>query len=102
MKGGVIYHDGQFDDSRLSVNVAQTVMENGGAAINYFEVTGLTKENGKVSGVKAVDRESGKEYTIKGKAVINATGVFVDEILTMDKPEHKEIVRPSQGVHLGI
>ena len=100
LKGGVIYHDGQFDDSRLSVNVAQTVMENGGAAINYFEVTGLTKDNGKVSGVKAVDRESGKEYTIKGKAVINATGVFVDEILTMDKPEHKQIVRPSQGVHL--
>lgn len=100
LKGGVIYHDGQFDDSRLSVNVAQTVVENGGAVINYCEVTGLTKENGKVSGVKAVDRESGKEYTIKGKAVINATGVFVDEILTMDKPEHKQIVRPSQGVHL--
>ena len=100
LKGGVIYHDGQFDDSRLSVNVAQTVMENGGAAINYCEVTGLIKEKGKVSGVKAVDRESGKEYTINGTAVINATGVFVDEILTMDKPEHKKIVRPSQGVHL--
>lgn len=100
LKGGVIYHDGQFDDSRLSVNVAQTIVENGGAAINYYEVTGLLKENGKVSGVKAVDRESGKEYSIKGKAVVNATGVFVDEILTMDKPEHKKIVRPSQGVHL--
>lgn len=100
LKGGVIYHDGQFDDSRLSVNVAQTVMENGGTVINYCEVTGLTKENGTVSGVKAVDRESGKKYTIKGKAVVNATGVFVDEILSMDKPEHKNIVRPSQGVHL--
>lgn len=100
LKGGVIYHDGQFDDSRLSVNVAQTIMENGGAAINYCEVTGLLKDNGKVSGVKAVDRESGMEYTIGGKAIINATGVFVDEILTMDKPEHKKIVRPSQGVHL--
>lgn len=100
LKGGVIYHDGQFDDSRLSVNVAQTIMENGGAAINYCEVTGLLKDNDKVSGVKAVDRESGKEYSISGKAVINATGVFVDEILTMDKPDHKKIVRPSQGVHL--
>ncbi|WP_340104056.1 glycerol-3-phosphate dehydrogenase/oxidase [Rhodohalobacter sp. 8-1] len=100
LKGGVIYHDGQFDDSRLSVNVAQTVVENGGAVINYCEVTGLTKENGKVSGVNAVDRESGKEYTIKGTTVVNATGVFVDEILTMDKPEHRKIVRPSQGVHL--
>jgi len=100
LKGGVIYHDGQFDDTRLSVNVAQTVMKNGGAAINYFEVTGLVKDGGKVSGVKAKDLESGKEHTIKGKAVVNATGVFVDEILSMDKPEHKNIVRPSQGVHL--
>lgn len=100
LKGGVVYHDGQFDDSRLSVNVAQTVMENGGATLNYCEVTGLLKDNGKVSGVKAKDLETGKEYSIKGKAVINATGVFVDEILKMDKPEHKKIVKPSQGVHL--
>lgn len=100
LKGGVIYHDGQFDDSRLSVNVAQTIMENGGAALNYCEVTGLLKDGNKVTGVKAVDSESGKEYTIRAKAVINATGVFVDEILTMDRPEHKKIVRPSQGVHL--
>jgi len=100
LKGGVIYHDGQFDDSRLSVNVAQTVMENGGAALNYCEVTGLVKDNGKVSGVEAKDIETGKEYTIKGKSVINATGVFVDDILKMDKPEHKKIVKPSQGVHL--
>jgi glycerol-3-phosphate dehydrogenase len=100
LKGGVIYHDGQFDDSRLSVNVAQTVMENGGAAINYCEVTGLIKEGGKVRGVEFVDLESDKTHTVHGKAVVNATGVFVDEILTMDKPEHTKLVRPSQGVHL--
>lgn len=100
LKGGVIYHDGQFDDSRLSVNVAQTILENEGSVLNYCEVTGLLKENGKIKGVQAVDRETGKEYTFKGKAVINATGVFTDEILTMDKKDHKNIVRPSQGVHL--
>jgi len=100
LKGGVIYHDGQFDDSRLSVNVAQTISEQGGGVLNYFEVTGLIKESGKVAGVQALDNETGKEYSIKGKAVINATGVFVDEILSMDKPGHKNIVRPSQGVHL--
>jgi len=100
LKGGVIYHDGQFDDSRLAVNAAQTIFEQGGGVLNYFEVTGLIKNNGKVSGVQAVDNESGKEYSIKGKAVINATGVFVDEILSMDQPAHKNIVRPSQGVHI--
>ena len=100
LKGGVIYHDGQFDDSRLSVNVAQTIVEQGGAVLNYCEVTGLIKDNGKINGVEALDHESGKNHSIKGKTVINATGVFVDEILSMDKKEHKNIVRPSQGVHL--
>jgi len=100
LKGGVIYHDGQFDDSRLAVNVAQTISEQGGGVLNYLEVTGLIKKNGKVAGVQAVDNESGKEYSINGKAVINATGVFVDEILSMDQPDHKNIVRPSQGVHI--
>lgn len=100
LKGGVIYHDGQFDDSRLSVNVAQTISEEGGRVLNYFEVTELIKEDEKVAGVVAVDKETGKEYSIKGKAVINATGVFVDEILSMDQPGHKNIVKPSQGVHL--
>jgi len=100
LKGGVIYHDGQFDDSRLSVNVAQTILENDSSVLNYCEVTGLLKENGKIKGVQAVDRETGKEYSFKGKAIVNATGVFTDEILTMDKKDHKNIVRPSQGVHL--
>ncbi|HMB41055.1 MAG TPA: FAD-dependent oxidoreductase, partial [Balneolaceae bacterium] len=62
LKGGVIYHDGQFDDSRLAVNVAQTISEQGGGVLNYLEVTGLIKKNGKVAGVQAVDNESGKEY----------------------------------------
>lgn len=100
LKGGVIYHDGQFDDSRLAVNVAQTISERGGDVLNYFEVTGLIKKNGKVAGVQAEDKQSGNKYSINGKAVINATGVFVDEILSMDQPEHKNIVRPSQGVHI--
>jgi glycerol-3-phosphate dehydrogenase len=102
LKGGVIYHDGQFDDSRLAVNVAQTISERGGGVLNYFEVTGLIKNNGKVTGVKAIDNENGEEYSINAKAVINATGVFVDEILSMDQPGHKNIVRPSQGVHIVV
>ncbi|MDR9417183.1 MAG: glycerol-3-phosphate dehydrogenase/oxidase [Gracilimonas sp.] len=100
LRGGVTYHDGQFDDSRLSINLAQTINEMGGVALNYFEVTGLLKENERISGVNAVDRETGTKYELKGKAVINATGVFVDEIMKMDKDEHKRMVKPSQGVHL--
>ncbi|MFI2744615.1 FAD-dependent oxidoreductase [Zhouia sp. PK063] len=101
LKGGVTYRDGQFDDSRLAVNVAQTCLEKGATLLNYFKVTGLLKsENGKVSGVKAKDIETNTDYEFKGKIVINATGVFTDEILKMDNPEAKNMVRPSQGVHL--
>jgi len=101
LKGGVVYHDGQFDDARFAVVLAQTCAEKGGIPLNYFEVTKLLKDNdGKVKGVSATDLETGNKYKLQGKAVINATGVFADEILQMDKPEAKRTIRPSQGVHL--
>lgn len=98
--GGVIYHDGQFDDSRLAINMVQTFVENGGVVINYMKVTSLIKNNGCVSGVNLIDQESGKTYEIPSKNVLNATGVFVDDIRKMDDPSAKELVRVSQGVHL--
>ena len=99
--GGVVYHDGQFDDARLAVNLAQTALEQGATVLNYFKVVNLLKSaSDKIAGLTTIDAETGINYTVKGKTVINATGVFVDEILNMDKPERKPMVRPSQGVHL--
>ncbi len=99
--GGVIYYDGQFDDSRLAVNIAQTCAEHGGVLVNYMGVTGLVKNgDGLVSGVRAIDYESGEEYLLAAKNVVNATGVFVDEIMQMDDPGAAALVRPSQGVHV--
>jgi glycerol-3-phosphate dehydrogenase len=101
LKGGVVYYDGQFDDSRLAVNIAQTCAEQGGVVLNYMEVSGLLKHaDGKVSGVKARDLESGQVYDLQAKVVVNATGVFVNEVLKMDVAEQKPLVRPSQGVHV--
>ncbi|MBE9661534.1 glycerol-3-phosphate dehydrogenase/oxidase [Mucilaginibacter myungsuensis] len=98
--GGVRYSDGQFDDARLAINLAQTCAEHGGTLINYMKVTGLLRTGKKVNGIKATDLETGREFSIKGRAIINATGVFVDEILRMDIPGGRPLVRPSQGVHL--
>lgn len=98
--GGISYYDGQFDDARLAINIAQTCAEHGGTLLNYFKVTGLIKEEGRVRGVEAVDVESDRAYTLRGKIVINATGVFVDEILQLDKPTGQPTVRPSQGAHI--
>ncbi|MFI5160215.1 MAG: glycerol-3-phosphate dehydrogenase/oxidase [Sphingobacteriales bacterium] len=99
--GGVVYHDGQFDDARLAINLAQTCLEQGATVLNYFKVTGLEKDaQQKISGVIATDVETGKTYQLKAKTVVNATGVFVDSLLQMDSPGRKPLVRPSQGVHL--
>ena len=101
LKGGVIYHDGQFDDSRLLISLIQSLNEKGGIGINYCRVTGLIKdESGKISGVSAQDTISDSGYTFRGKVVINATGVFADDILKMDRPVTHRTIRPSQGVHL--
>lgn len=102
LKGGIVYHDGQFDDARLAVNLAQTAIEQGGVLLNYYRVTALQHNAaGKVNGVMAQDVENpGDIRLFTAKAVINATGVFTDEVLQMDAPGSPHTVRPSQGVHL--
>ncbi len=101
LKGGIVYHDGQFDDSRMAVNLAQTCIEQGGVVVNHIKANEiLHDERGKVCGVIAVDQETHESFTLKAKSVINAAGIFVDEVMTLDKPGHKPMVKPSQGVHL--
>lgn len=101
LKGGVVYHDGQFDDSRLALELALTSVERGGTVLNYFKVKNLLKsDTGKITGVSATDMCSGEEFSLKSKVVINATGVFADDIAKMDNPSAKPTIKPSQGVHI--
>lgn len=101
LKGGVVYHDGQFDDSRLAVNIAQTCIEKGATVLNHFPVIGLTKDDlGNINGIVAKDSETDKEYHLPATVVVNATGVFTDQIMKMDYKNAKNMVRPSQGIHL--
>ena len=100
LRGGVSYYDGQFDDARLAINIAQTIFENGGYAINYMQVKNLLKENGMGCGAIINDIESGNSFHIKAKAIVNATGVFADDILLMDEPKAKKNISVSQGVHV--
>ncbi len=100
LRGGVLYHDGQFDDARLAVNLAQTAIEQGAIVLNYFSVNDIVKVNGKTAGVTATDTRTNKNYLIKAKAVINATGVFSDSIQQMDEPGQAATISPSQGIHI--
>jgi glycerol-3-phosphate dehydrogenase len=102
LRGGVIYYDGQFDDSRLAINLVQTAADHGASMVNYARVTGLLKSNGMVDGVQVSDQLSGEEFEINGRVVINATGVFTDDILKMDDRTATPIIAPSQGIHLVI
>lgn len=101
LKGGIVYHDGQFDDSRMAMAMVHNCIQKGALTLNYFEVTGLLKDqNGKIKGVNAIDIDTGNEYEILSKLVINATGVFTDYIHRMDVPDAKPSIRPSQGAHI--
>ena len=97
-----MYFDGQFDDSRLAVNLAQTAIEKGATVINYFGVYGFIKDQLTISGVKAKDEISGNEFEIKAKVVINATGVFADELLQLAEGNSEKTIVPSQGIHLVV
>jgi glycerol-3-phosphate dehydrogenase len=101
LKGGIVYHDGQFDDARMAVELARNTVEKGGTVLNYCKVTGLLKsESGSINGVKAQEVTTGEEFLFKTGLVINATGVFADSISRMDNPSAKSTLRPSQGVHI--
>ena len=100
LNGGVIYYDGQFDDARLAINLAQTAVEQGAVLLNYVRVAGLLKSDGEVSGVLARNKETGQEHELSSRVVINATGVFSDSIRRMDDAEAASMIRPSQGVHV--
>ncbi len=101
LKGGVVYHDGQFDDSRFAVALALETAERGGVVLNYCKVTSLSKnDKGKITGVVATDEVTGTILSLNARMVINATGVFADEIARMDNPASRPTIKPSQGVHI--
>ncbi len=102
LTGGVLYFDGQFDDSRLAINLAQTATEQGATVINYCSVTDFIKEENLIKGVIAKDELSGNTFQLKAKAIINATGVFADEVLQIAEGHKEQTITPSQGIHLVV
>ena len=100
LRGGALYYDGQFDDARLAITLAQTAIDHGATTLNYFKVTSLLKKKGKIVGVKGREEESGQTFRIYGKVVINAGGIFSDEVRKMDQPKAAAQIAPSQGIHL--
>lgn len=102
LKGGILYFDGQFDDARLAIELAKTAVTHGATVLNYCAATSFIKTNETITGVSFDDTINHTSFTVKTKAVINATGVFADALMQMDKPENNKMIAPSQGVHIVI
>lgn len=100
LKGGIAYYDAQFDDARLAIHLDQICAEQGGSLLNYFKVSALLKEGNKILGIIARDMENQKEYRLHSKVVINATGVFADEILQLDESQRPISLKDSQGTYI--
>ncbi len=101
LRGGVLYYDGQFDDSRLLINLAQTAAEQGACILNYARVVRLAKgAEGRICGAVFRDEETGEEHAIRARCVINAAGPFCDSVRQLDDPAAEPLVTPSQGVHI--
>lgn len=101
LRGGILYHDGQFDDARYAIALMRTFQDLGGTAINYTEAAGFLHEGGKVGGIRARNVETGAEFDIRAKAVVNATGVFSEEVMNMEKPTAAgSFLAVSQGSHV--
>ena len=99
LRGGILYHDGQFDDSRYAISLLRTLQDLGGTAINYVEAVGMLEKGGGVCGIIARDSETGAEFDLRAKSVINACGVFVEGTLSMDHQKHDQLLAVSQGTH---
>ena len=101
LRGGVVYYDGQFDDSRLLIHLAMTAADHGGTLVNYCPATGLLRDDeGYVNGLTARDTETGEEFALRARIVVNATGVFTDSIRRMADAETEPLLVTSQGIHL--
>lgn len=101
LQGGVIYHDGQFDDARLLMNLVTTAQQRGGTLLNYAPVVRLLRDpEGRLAGVVARDEETGREFSQLARVVVNATGVFADQVRQLADPQLAPMVAPSQGIHL--
>ncbi|KAF8443162.1 DAO-domain-containing protein [Boletus edulis BED1] len=101
--GAVVYYDGQHNDARMNVALIMTAVQLGATVANYCGVTELHKDDqGKLIGAKVKDELTGREFNVRAKGIINATGPYTDSLLSLDDPSHKPIVRPSSGVHITL
>jgi glycerol-3-phosphate dehydrogenase len=102
LRGSVEYWDGQFDDARLAIALARTAARHGACVVNYCVAVDLLRKGDAIAGVAVRDMETGQRLELNSGCVINATGVWADQVRRFDRPGEARMVEPSQGVHLVV
>jgi glycerol-3-phosphate dehydrogenase len=103
LRGALVYHDGRFDDARLAIALARTAADRGAAVANYVEATTFVRgSDGVIGGVVAVESESGSSFTIRARAVVNATGVLADAVRALDDAASPPLLTYSRGSHIVV
>ncbi len=100
LRGGVCYFDGGFDDARLLINLIQTAVDHGAVCVNHTRVERFLREDGRLTGVEAVDMEAGTKIEVRARVVVNAGGPYGDTVRRLADPDAEAWIQPSQGVHL--
>lgn len=101
LKGGIEYTDGQFDDTRLCIDLVSTINKKGGALINYCSLDSFTYDaSGKINGGIAKDELTGASFEIKSKSVVNATGVFAEQTMALESEDTDIKIVPARGSHI--
>lgn len=100
LKGGVQYCDGQFNDVRMNVALAQTAAREGAVIANYVEVVALMREKGRVAGALVRDPLLGVSWQIRARCVVNACGSSADIVRRLDDPTAASLLRVSRGIHI--
>jgi len=100
--GSIRYHDGQFDDARLAISLARTAIDRGAVVVNYARAVGFERTAGRIAGVRVRDEERGDEVSVRARVVVNATGIFSDEVRAMDDPASRPMLSLSRGSHIVV
>ena len=102
LKKAFLYYDAQTNDAQLTVIVLRTAAQLGAVVTNYAEVTGFTRAQGKLNGAVVCDVLTNQEFTVSARHIINATGVFAEQVAALTGDESKATIEPSKGIHLVV
>jgi glycerol-3-phosphate dehydrogenase len=102
LRGSIRYHDGQFDDARLAISLARTAIDLGAVVLNYARAVAFERSGDRLAGVRVRDEETGSEVSVRARVVVNATGIFSDELRRLDDPAARQLLKLSRGSHIVV